>query len=172
MPRASYNVSRQRSRGNAITINGLLTWRAKRLRGLRVEPDSQADHQADIAAIDRVLVNVLGFTGDIEALTRDYRREALFKRNELRRMVCDVLREANEPLTARQITERVIARKSLELRPGSQSKQWINRVRKICQKLPFVDTTIAGDGFQAWLRRATLCCPPRWEVSDAAHQST
>lgn len=152
MPRAAYNVSRQRSRGNAITINGLLTWRAKRLRGIRLDHDNEAEHLADIAAIDRVLVNVLGFTGAIDALTRDYRREALFRRNELRRMVCDVLREANEPLTARQITERVIARKGLEMRPGKQSKQWINRVRKICQKLP-LEAVMADDGCRAWLRR-------------------
>ncbi len=155
MPVKAYNVSRQRSRGNAITINGLLTWRAKRLRGIRVEPDRQAEHQADIAAIDRVLVNVLGFTGDIDALTRDFRRAALFRRNELRRMVCDVLREANGPLTARQITERVIARKGREMRPGKQSKQWINRVRKICQKLP-LEAVQVDDGCQAWrVRRAT-----------------
>lgn len=153
MPVKAYNVSRQRSRGNAITINGLLTWRAKRLRGLRVEPDRQAEHQADIAAIDRVLVNVLGFTGDIDALTRDYRREALFRRNELRRMVCDVLREANEPLTARQITERVIARKRMEMRPGAQSKQWINRVRKVCQKLPL--EAVTADGTK-WTARARI----------------
>lgn len=148
MPRAAYNVSRQRSRGNAITINGLLTWRAKRLRGIRLDHDNEAEHLADIAAIDRVLVNVLGFTGAIDALTRDYRREALFRRNELRRMVCDVLREANGPLTARQITERVIARKGLEMRPGAQSKQWINRVRKVCQKL-HADMILA-DGCVAW----------------------
>lgn len=67
-------------------------------------------------------------------------------------MVCDVLREANEPLTARQITERVIARKGLEMRPGKQSKQWINRVRKICQKLP-LEAVMADDGCRAWLRR-------------------
>lgn len=99
-----------------------------------------------------MLVNVLGFAGDIDALTRDYRREALFRRNELRRMVCDALREANGPLTARQITERVIARKGLEVRPGAQSKQWINRVRKICQKLP-LEATVAGDGCRAWTGR-------------------
>lgn len=148
MPAKAYNVSRRRSRGNAITINGLLTWRAKRLRSLRVEPDRQAEHQADIAAIDRALVNVLGFTGDIEALTRDYRREALFRRNELRRMVCDVLREGNGPLTARQITERVIARKGLAIRPGAQSKQWINRVRKVCRKLPV--EAVTAQGCLAW----------------------
>ena len=150
MPVKAYNISRQRTRGNAITINGLLTWRAKRLRGIRLDHDNEAEHLADIAAIDRVLVNVLGFTGDIDALTRDFRREALFRRNELRRMVCDALREANGPLTARQITERVIARKGLEMRPGAQSKQWINRVRKVCQKLP-LEATVAG-GSQAWRR--------------------
>lgn len=155
MPVKAYNVSRQRSRGNAITINGLLTWRAKRLRGLRLDEASREAHQADIAAIDRVLVNVLGFAGDIDALTRDYRRDALFKRNELLRMVCDVLREANGPLTARQITERVITRKGLAMRPGKQSKQWINRVRKICQKLP-LEAVVADDGCQAWWARVLM----------------
>lgn len=92
MPRKECKVSRQRSRGNAITINGLLTWRAKRLRSLRLD-GNQSEHQADIAAIDHVLVNVLSFAGDIEAL-----------------------REANGTLTTRQITERG----GLTMRPGYQ----------------------------------------------------
>lgn len=57
---APRRISRQRSRRNDISINALLTWRARRLRSLRLkewEPDAI---QADIDAIDRVLVNVLG----------------------------------------------------------------------------------------------------------------
>lgn len=151
MPKASYNVSRQRTRGNAITINGLLTWRARRLRALRLAEGDTADIEADIAALDRVLVNVLGYTGDIDADTRDFRREALFGRGELQRAVMTVLREANGPLTARQIAQRVIAAKGLPFKPGKQSKAWITRVRVVCRKLHVVQ--LAVNGTQAWQRQ-------------------
>lgn len=151
MPRKAHNVSRQRSRGNAITINGLLTWRARRLRSLRLKEGDTASVEADIAAIDRVLVNVIGFDGDIDAITRDFRREAIFGRGELQRAVMNVLREANEPLTARQITERIMAGKGRTMRPGRDSKQWIARVRKVCQRLQVAQSV--ADGVQVWGRR-------------------
>lgn len=149
MPRKAYNIGRQRTRGNAITINGLLTWRARLLRRLRLKEGDQAELEADILAIDRVLVNVIGFTGDIDALTRDFRREALFKRGELQRLVMTVLREANGPLTTRQITERVMARKGATMTPGRDSKQRIHRVRAVCKRLDRVQKTRA-DGLVAW----------------------
>lgn len=149
MPRAKHNVSRQRTRGNAITINGLLTWRARLLRSLRLKEGDATTIEADIAAIDRVLVNVIGFKGDIEAITRDFRREALFKRGELQRLVMQVLREANEPLTTRQITERVMICKGAAMTPGRDSKERINRVRHVLKRLDRVRATRA-DGLVAW----------------------
>lgn len=154
MPRKPYNVSRQRTRGNAITINGLLTWRAKRLRSLRLKEGDTASVTADIAALDRVLVNVIGFKGDIETITRDFRREALFKRGELQRLMMQVLREANEPLTTRQITERVMSRKGALMTLGRDSKERINRVRAICKRLDCVHVARADDGCMAWIRQA------------------
>lgn len=154
MPRKQHNVSRQRSRGYAVTINGLLTWRARRLRALRKGEGDPDQIEADIQAIDRVLVNVIGFKGDIAALTRDFRREALFKRGELQRLVCDVLRQANEPLTTRQITERVMSRKGATMTAGRDSKERINRVRHVLKRLAFVEETRAGNGNVAWERRA------------------
>ncbi|MEX0956967.1 MAG: hypothetical protein WDZ83_17350 [Rhizobiaceae bacterium] len=151
MPRKSYNVSRQRSRGNAITINGLLTWRSRLLRSLRLKEGDQSAIEADIAAIDRVLVNVIGFKGDIETLTRDFRREALFTHGELQRFVMQVLREANGPLTSRQITERVMDRKGATMVPGQDSKKRIERVRAVCKRLDRVQITRADDACQAWI---------------------
>lgn len=150
MPRAAYNVSRQRSTRNAISINAMLTWRARRLRSLRLKEWDVDAIWSDIAAIDRVLANVLGYTGDIEAETRDFSRETLFRRGDLQRMVCTVLREANRPLTTREITAIVISRKGLTMDNYRQAKQWINRVRKVCQRLPGLDQTLADDGCQAW----------------------
>ena len=149
MPRAKHNISRQRTRGNAITINGLLTWRARCLRKLRKQEGDTTSVTADIAAIDRVLVNVIGFTGDIDALTRDFRREALFKRGELQRLVLAVLREANEPLTTRQITERVMDRKGSTMTPGRDSKQRIHTVRLLCKRLACAKVGIV-DGSVVW----------------------
>lgn len=154
MPRAKHNVSRQRSRGSAVTINGLLTWRARRLRSLRKGEGDPEQIEADIQAIDRVLVNVIGFKGDIATLTRDFRREALFKRGELQRLVCDVLRQANEPLTTRQITEWVMSRKGAAMTPGRDAKDRINRVRHVLKRLSIVETTRAESGNVAWRRRA------------------
>lgn len=151
MPRAIHNVSRQRTRGNAITINGLLTWRSRRLRSLRLKDGKETEILADIAAIDRVLINVIGFQGDIETLSRDFRREAIFRHGELQRAVYAVLREANEPLTTRQITERVMAAKGKTLEAGRLSKEWINRVRKVCQRIPSVEME-RQDGLQMWRR--------------------
>ena len=113
----------------------MLTWRGKRLRSIRKAEGDEAAHLADIAAMDRVLVNVLGFTGDIGEASRDFRREALFQRGELRRAVMVVLREANGPLTTRQITERVMSTKGKTLKPGRLSKEWIKRVRVVCNQL-------------------------------------
>lgn len=148
MPSAAYNISRQRSTSNAISINAMLTARARRLRSLRLEEGGQSAHLADIEAIDRVLVNVLGFSGDIGAETKDFRRGALFGRSELRRAVIAVLREANEPLTTRQITERVMATKGKTLKPGRVGKEYINRVRVVCQHLRLERGMV--EGVQAW----------------------
>lgn len=148
MPRAAYNVSRQRSTSNAISINAMLTARARRLRSLRLEEGDQAAHLADIEAIDRVLTNVLGFTGDIAEHSRDFRREALFGRSELRRAVIAVMREANGPLTTRQVAERVMATKGKALEPPRVAKQYIRRVRVVLNHLPLERGLV--EGVQVW----------------------
>ncbi len=150
MPLAVHNIARQRSTRNAISINAMLTHRARLLRSLRKAEGDEAAHLADIAAIDRVLVNVLGFTGDIAEHSRDFRREAVFNRSELRRTVIAVMREANEPVTTRQVTERVMATKGIALKPGRVGKEYINRVRVVLRHLPLERGMV--DGVQVWWR--------------------
>lgn len=152
MPRKEYNVARQRTRGYAITINGLFTARSKCLRSLRLEEGDPDTIRADIAAIDRVLVNVLGYTGDIEAVSRDFKRNPSFGRGELLRAVLDVLRKADEPLSTRDLTVAVFKAKGLVLPPGVTGKNRINRVRKVCQQVP--DICEVGSARQAWLLSA------------------
>ncbi|WP_394690424.1 hypothetical protein [Hoeflea sp.] len=105
----------QAAQKNYYAINGLLTARARKLRDLRLGNGETNQVQADIDAIDRVLVNALGFTGDIEALIRDFKRKAVFKRGELLRMACDVFREADRPLTTREMVETIADRKAPDL---------------------------------------------------------
>ena len=138
MPGAKHNVARQRTRGYAITINGLFTARSKCLRSLRLEDGDTDTIRADIAAIDRVLVNVLGYRGDIEAVSRDFKRNPSFGRGEMMRAVLDVLRKADAPMLTRDLTVAVFESKGLTLPPGETGRSRINRVRKICQQVPGV----------------------------------
>lgn len=150
MPRTDYNIARQRTDRFTITINGLLTCRA-RLMAQGRKRDRPADQiRADIAAIDRVLVNVLGYQGDIQAVARDFKREALFRRGELFKAVCDVLRRADKPMTAREIASIVYGAKGKTLEPGPVSKQWIARVRKCCQRVPGAVMVRDSAGHMAW----------------------
>lgn len=148
MPRAKHNISRQRTRGYAITINGLFTARSKCLRSLRLEDDPEPI-KSDIAAIDRVLVNVLGYKGDIEAVSCDFKRNPSFGRGEMLRAVLDVLRKADAPMLTRDLTVAVFESKGLTLPPGETGRNRINRVRKICQQVPGV--VEVGGGRQAWM---------------------
>lgn len=148
MPRAKHNISRQRTRGYAITINGLFTARSKCLRSLRLEQGDPEAIRADIAAIDRVLVNVLGYTGDIEAVSRDFKRNPSFGRGELLRIVLDVLRKADAPMLTRDLTVAIFEAKGLTLPPGQTGRNRINRVRKLCQQVPEIREV--GNGHQAW----------------------
>lgn len=145
----------------------MLTARSRRLRSLRLEEGDQAAHLADIEAIDRVLINVLGFTGDIAAETKDFRREALFGRSELRGAVIAVLREANEPLTTRQITERVMATKGKALKPGRQSKDWITRARRVPALAAGAAVGRGGAGVAA--SKTSLTCVPHLTLTKLTH---
>jgi len=122
------------------------------LRSLRLKEGDERELLADIAAMDRVLVNVLGYTGDIAEASRDFRREALFGRGELARAVMGVLRQANGPLTARQIAGHALATKGKALEPGRLGREWVKRVRVVCQKLPDVELAMV-DGLQVWQQR-------------------
>jgi len=94
------------------------------------------------------MINVLGYTGDIEAVSRDFKRNPSFGRGEMLRAVLDVLRKAEAPMLTRELTVAVFASKGLTLPPGQTGRNRINRVRKICQQVPGI--VEAGDGKQAW----------------------
>ena len=91
---------------DASVINGLLQKRADLQResaGLR---EQMAIVSNSIEAIDRVL-EAFGFEGELDGKTPRAARVILFYRNELREYLLGELRNADGPLSSRQLAERV-----------------------------------------------------------------
>lgn len=155
MPIQERNIARQRTRDYSITINGLLTVRSKCVQAIRYEEGDTEVTKLDIAAIDRILINVFGYQGDIESTTRIYRRNPSFKRGELLRLVLAILRNAEVPMLTRELTVAAFERKGLVLPSGKTGKDRINRVRKICQRVPEI-ISVEVDGRLAWKMECRL----------------
>ncbi|MEE9375741.1 MAG: hypothetical protein V3V04_05345 [Rhizobiaceae bacterium] len=151
MPRTEHNIGRQRSTRHEITVNGLLTLRGHQLRHLRLGTDTAA--KTNIAAIDRVLVNVIGYEGDISEESTDFRRVTTFKRGELRRLVAGVLRKTERPLTTLEIAKIVMATKGLEASYSRKIKSRVNNVRAVLKRMD-LDKGADANGNVVW-RRAT-----------------
>ena len=152
MPRQIHNVGRQRSTSYAVTINGLLTARGRQLQALRLGTGKNT--QANIDAIDHVLVNVLAYEGDIAEASRDFRRETTFKRGELRKAVADVLRGADRPLTTLEVAKAVYGAKGVEVSYSRKIKNRVNTVLKVLKAMHGkcrVCKGIDSQGGAAWL---------------------
>lgn len=99
-------MQRHRSTTFEHTISGLLTKRADLFQeGANIRA-RLAEIRSDIEAVDRAL-SVCGYKGDLDAAMPRARREVMFGKGELTRGIFDELREAEGPLTSRQIAERV-----------------------------------------------------------------
>jgi hypothetical protein len=99
-------MQRHRSTTFEHTISGLLTKRADLFQeGANIRA-RLAEIRADIEAVDRAL-GICGYKGDLDAAMPRARREVAFAKGELTRGIFNELREAERPLTSRQIAERV-----------------------------------------------------------------
>ena len=67
-----------------------------------------AQLRADIEAVDRVL-GALGYEGELDAAMPRAKRNVMFGRGELTRAILEVLRDAEGPMTSRDITRLVVA---------------------------------------------------------------
>ena len=90
------SVRPQRTRDYRTAINGLLT---RRSFLLSEKPDTLA---ADIAAIDRTL-QLLGCTVNPDDYMPTRRNQRVFRRGEMLRLIRDVLKDADRPMTSREI---------------------------------------------------------------------
>jgi len=98
---------KQRSGDYSVTINGLMT---RRSLLLSEKPDTLA---SDIAAIDYVL-KLCGFDEDPQQYMPKLRKKQIFKKGEKRRLIMQVLEQADRPLTSREICLAILADKDFD----------------------------------------------------------
>ena len=98
---------KQRATNYSVTINGLMTHRSLLISE---KPDSLAE---DLAAIDYVL-KLCGFNEDPQQYMPKLRKRQIFKKGEKLRLVLQALREADRPLTSREICLAILAGKDFD----------------------------------------------------------
>jgi len=119
------------------TISGLLKKRADLFNEAERLRDRMAEIRNDIGAIDRVLGS-LGYKGDLDAAMPRQKRHVLFARGELTRAVLAELRDAEEPMTTRQIAEALVALRGDDLRDRKMLADLTKRVGKALRQIPTV----------------------------------
>lgn len=111
------------------TISGLLKKRADLFGEAERIRDRLAEIKNDIGAIDRTL-SVLGHEGDLDAAMPRQKREVVFGRGELTRAIFAELRQAEGPLSSRDI-----ARQLIELRgEDARDRRYISDLTKRVSK--------------------------------------
>ena len=98
---------KQRATNYSVTINGLMT---RRSLLISEKPDSLAE---DLAAIDYVL-KLCGFNEDPQQYMPKLRKRQIFKKGEKLRLILKTLREADRPLTSREICLAILAGKDFD----------------------------------------------------------
>jgi len=153
MPIQFHNRGRQRSTKFEVCTNALLTMRGQQLRHLRLGTDSEAE--ANIAAIDHVLIKVIGYDGDIIEQSRDFRRVTTFKRGELTKAIMDTLRAAERPLTTLEMAQAVMATKGVSVSYSRKDKPRVSNVYEGLRRLHGLGRVVRGadaSGNVVWSR--------------------
>jgi hypothetical protein len=111
------------------TVNGLLQKRADLFNEAERLRDRLAEIKNDIGAIDRTL-NVLGYKGDLDAAMPRQKREVIFGRGELSKAIYRELREAEGPLSSRDIAREIVALRGEDARDRKYLSDLTKRVSK------------------------------------------
>lgn len=111
------------------TINGLLTKRSYVMEALKDAEHSLKEVRADMAALDRSL-KLLGFADDPQSYMPARKNRRMFKKGEMLRCAYDVLREADGPLSSREICLKLLSDKGFDLTDKKTVNQVTSRVYK------------------------------------------
>ena len=118
------------------TISGMLTKRAELLGEAETIRDRLAEIKNDIDALDRTLINVMGYEGDLDTQMPRQKRHVLFGKGELTRQVLTILRRSETPLTSRQIAQEIVSEKGMDARDRKYVSDLTKRVGKACRQYP------------------------------------
>lgn len=116
------------------TITGLLAKRADLFNEAERIRDRLAEIKNDIGAIDRTL-NVLGYTGDLDAAMPRQKREVIFGRGELSKAIYGELRHAEGPLSSREIAQAIVSMRGEDARDRKYIADLVHRVSKALRSM-------------------------------------
>lgn len=116
------------------TVNGLLQKRADLFNEAERLRDRLAEIKNDIGAIDRTL-SVLGYKGDLDAAMPRQKREVIFGRGELSKAIYRELREAEGPLSSRDIAREIVALRGEDARDRKYLSELTKRVSKALRSM-------------------------------------
>jgi hypothetical protein len=111
------------------TISSLLQKRDELMRDAKDLRESLAVVGNNIEALDRTL-ETLGYKGDLKTVVTRGNRVVFFHRNELRRFCLDELRKATEPVSARDLAEKIITLEGKDPRDRRLRNDMVKRVGK------------------------------------------
>ncbi len=137
------------------TITGLLGKRADLFNEAERIRDRLAEIKNDIGAIDRTL-NVLGYTGDLDAAMPRQKREVIFGRGELSKAIMSELRHAVGPLSSRDIAREIVAMRGEDARDRKYISDLTKRVSKALRQMKaegHVRSVADPKGNLSWERR-------------------
>ena len=125
--RPNGKIRAQRSKDYSMAINGLMT---RRSFLISEAPDTL---DMDLEAIDHAL-RLLGFTEDPQAFMPCRKNKRIFAKGEMLRLIRDVLKDADRPMTSREICLAILP-PDFDLNDKKRVNQVTGRVRKAHHKM-------------------------------------
>ncbi|MGU3659086.1 hypothetical protein [Methylobacterium fujisawaense] len=137
------------------TISGLIRKRADLFGEAERIRDRLAEIRNDLTALDRTLV-VLGHTGNLDEAMPRQKRNVLFGQGELSRGLLRELRDADGPMTSRELAQSVLALRGDDVRDRRYISEVTRRVSKalrVHRDEGRVRSSIDPSGNLLWSRR-------------------
>jgi hypothetical protein len=134
------------------TISGLLRRRDELMGENASLRERMAVIANDIEAIDRVL-DGLGYAGELEGRAVRQERIILFYRNEMKEFLIKQLREAEHPLSTRDIAEILCRTENRDARDRRMLNDIVKRLSKglrVLKSLGMVESTADATGTFIW----------------------
>ncbi|WAJ28479.1 hypothetical protein [Antarcticirhabdus aurantiaca] len=137
------------------TVSGLLRKRADLFNEATRLRDRIAEIKNDIEALDRTM-RTFGYIGDLDAAMPRQKRQVMFGAGELSRSILRELRDADGPMTTREIAQSIVALRGDDARDRRLVTEISNRVSKALRshrEAGRVRSSVDDAGNLLWSRR-------------------